>query len=347
MPSKAKLTTRSLSTTSVSTDTIPKNASLTNSELDSNFLNLRDQTIAISDGSNSTDIEAGETITFSGASVSGNTVTITGGSGTDLQSIVVEDDGNYGIGNSVHRLRNTEGPLMLDATGFDSGSNWEGIWLAHNKIYVGQNSTNNDFTPGGNTGSPAQIVNAEGGDISLIDSGNGGVIIRGPNTTSGNAGRIELTPSGSGQVKIDNHLWPSTLGNNGQLLVTDGSGGLGWTNPSSASWSATYTLTDPGSSSTLNIDFNNGQTQKITFGSSTDSVTIATPSNLPSGRPMYLIVCSDNLSWTNFTMPGYHNEQGNSSYAVGSSGDQRRIFTIFYDGSDYYATSSNSLLLNP
>jgi hypothetical protein len=78
MPAKAKLTTRSISTTTVTTDSVPKNASLTNSELDSNFLNLRDQSIAISDGTTTTDIEAGETITFSGASVSGNTITVAG-----------------------------------------------------------------------------------------------------------------------------------------------------------------------------------------------------------------------------------------------------------------------------
>lgn len=39
---KAKLVTRSASTSSVTTDSIPKNAGLTNAELDSNFLNLRD-----------------------------------------------------------------------------------------------------------------------------------------------------------------------------------------------------------------------------------------------------------------------------------------------------------------
>jgi hypothetical protein len=86
MPTKAKLTTRSISTTTVTTDSIPKGTGLTNAELDSNFLNLRDQSIAISDGTTTTDIEAGETITFSGATVAGNTVTISGGGGglTDL-----------------------------------------------------------------------------------------------------------------------------------------------------------------------------------------------------------------------------------------------------------------------
>jgi hypothetical protein len=82
MPSKAKLVTRSASTTSVTADSIPKGSGLTNAEIDSNFLNLRDQSIAITDGVTTTDIESGETITFSGASVTGNTVTIAGGNET-------------------------------------------------------------------------------------------------------------------------------------------------------------------------------------------------------------------------------------------------------------------------
>jgi len=70
-------------------DSIPKGSGLSNAELDSNFINLRDQTISITDGSTSTDIQAGETITFSGASVLGNTITISPtGSGI---SNVVED----------------------------------------------------------------------------------------------------------------------------------------------------------------------------------------------------------------------------------------------------------------
>ena len=83
MPAKAKLTTRSISTTTVTTDSVPKNASLTNAELDSNFLNLRDQTIAISAGGNSSDVTAGQTITVTGTggisvSQSNRTVTIDG-----------------------------------------------------------------------------------------------------------------------------------------------------------------------------------------------------------------------------------------------------------------------------
>ena len=91
MPAKAKLTTRSTATTTVTADNLAKGTELSFNEADSNFINLRDQSIAISDGVTTTDIEAGETITFSGASVSGNTVTITGGGGS-TGLIFVGDD---------------------------------------------------------------------------------------------------------------------------------------------------------------------------------------------------------------------------------------------------------------
>lgn len=70
MPSKAKLITRDISTTTVTVDSIPKGSGLTNGELDSNFLNLRDQSIGLK-GSDSTvfDIKAGDTVTFTNATI--------------------------------------------------------------------------------------------------------------------------------------------------------------------------------------------------------------------------------------------------------------------------------------
>ena len=84
MPNKAKLTTRERSSSNVSSDNLNKGSELSFAEVDSNFINLRDQSIAISDGSTTTDIDAGETITFSGASVSGGSSS-SGGNLGDLQ----------------------------------------------------------------------------------------------------------------------------------------------------------------------------------------------------------------------------------------------------------------------
>ena len=102
MPYKPKITTRGISTTTVSTDSIPKNAALTNDELDSNFLNIRDASIGIaSDDSTVIDIGLGNTLRVVGAggtttAVSGQTLTITGSStgGNSFSTIAVNGQSN-------------------------------------------------------------------------------------------------------------------------------------------------------------------------------------------------------------------------------------------------------------
>ena len=76
---KAKLTTRSLSSTAVTSDNIPKNNGITASELDSNFLNLRDQAWRIrADDSTQHEVSADTQVTFTGATVtsSGGDLTV-------------------------------------------------------------------------------------------------------------------------------------------------------------------------------------------------------------------------------------------------------------------------------
>ena len=111
MPAKAKLTTRERTTSNVSSDNLNKGSELSHAEADSNFINLRDQTIAISDGSTSTDIEAGETITFSGASVSGNTVTVPTGAGMTI----VGDDSSGTLINGGETLKIAGGTNVTTA----------------------------------------------------------------------------------------------------------------------------------------------------------------------------------------------------------------------------------------
>jgi hypothetical protein len=83
MPNKAKLVTREVSTTTVTEDSLAAGEALSFSELDSNFLNLRDQSIGIK-GSDSTvfDIKAGDTVTFTNATITSDstgTFVATGG----------------------------------------------------------------------------------------------------------------------------------------------------------------------------------------------------------------------------------------------------------------------------
>ena len=89
MPAKAKLITRSATTTSVSSDNLNKGTALEFAELDSNLINLRDQTIGIvGDDSSGINIAAGDTLTIAGGTnvttaVAGNTCTITASGGSD------------------------------------------------------------------------------------------------------------------------------------------------------------------------------------------------------------------------------------------------------------------------
>lgn len=70
---KAKLVTRSETTTSVTTDTIPKNSGLTNAELDSNFINLRDQGWRLrADDSTQHTVTADTQVNFPNATITAN-----------------------------------------------------------------------------------------------------------------------------------------------------------------------------------------------------------------------------------------------------------------------------------
>tara|TARA_R110000868_G_scaffold4056_9_gene24777 strand:- start:704 stop:1048 length:345 start_codon:yes stop_codon:yes gene_type:complete len=87
MPTRAKLVTRTATTSSNSTENLNKGSKLTFTEMDSNFIELQNQSIGIvGDDSSGINISAGETIRFIGAggatiAVADDTVTITAGGG--------------------------------------------------------------------------------------------------------------------------------------------------------------------------------------------------------------------------------------------------------------------------
>lgn len=83
---KAKLVTRSATSSTVTADSIPKGSGLTNAELDSNFINLRDQGFRIrADDSTQHNVTADTQVTFTGATVtsSGGDLTIETGGGNE------------------------------------------------------------------------------------------------------------------------------------------------------------------------------------------------------------------------------------------------------------------------
>ena len=87
MPQRARLITRSTSTSTTSAENLNKGSALEFAELDSNLLELRDQTIGIvGDDSSGIDINAGDTLKIAGGTnvttaVVGDTVTITSSGG--------------------------------------------------------------------------------------------------------------------------------------------------------------------------------------------------------------------------------------------------------------------------
>ena len=84
-----------------------------------------------------------------------------------------------------------------------------------------------------------------------IKSTNGKVIIT---TTAGNSD-IEITPNGSGNVKLDGLSWPNADGSANQFLKTDGSGALSFAAPGGGAWEVvSSTVLTNGCSQTLDLN---------------------------------------------------------------------------------------------
>ena len=271
MPYKPKIVTRSISTTTVSADSIPKNAALTNDELDSNFLNIRDASIGIK-GTDSTvfDVKAGDTVTF------------------------------------------TNGVITSDSTGIF--------------VNAGGGSTG-DVTFTGRAMSGVTSINGYGDAINNLFS---------ITATANNLGGTQINISGLGRL-------PSATPNGTNInnyLKNDGYGNVTWSTISSGADSVGhYALSDPGSNSTLNLDFNNGGMQSVTFAG--DVITIAAPTNMSAGYVMYLITKSSRAGSSNVYFPTYFNPYGNGAFGVGNG--QIVLWTIFYNGTDYIVTGSGNL----
>lgn len=216
MPAKAKLTTRERTTSNVSSDNLNKGSELSFAEADSNFFNLRDQTFAISDGSTSTDIEAGETITFSGASVSGNTVSITGGSLGDLtasgSTITAPSNANLRLQTSGTGEVEVHDSFIVSQTG--SANETQG------EIFRAQSAANQDFTVD---------INHNG---QATQSGNNFSVYGTDGQSVGGNVPFQVRLNEQANVKINGILYPSSDGTNGQMIITDGSGNLSFSSTS-------------------------------------------------------------------------------------------------------------------
>ena len=280
MPTKAKLTTRERTTSNVSSDNFNKGSELSFAEADSNFINLRDQSIAISDGSTSTDIEAGETITFSGASVSGNTVTVPTGAGIT----VVGDDSSGTLINGGETLKIAGGSNVTTAMSGDtltitsSGGGGSGLGShleVKDNTTIHAINTNDDLTLEANgtgkiiaegnfrcTGS-VEITNSIDavdnvtvtGTVTANDFKTGQIDIDDNiiQTNLSNA-NLELKANGTGKVQISGLSYPTSDGSNGQVLQTDGAGNLSFVNQSGGGGSTGDLTIDTYSNSDFGVD---------------------------------------------------------------------------------------------
>lgn len=249
MPSKAKLTTRGLTTTTVTTDSIPKNASLTNAELDSNFLNLRDQSWAIqADDSTLYEVPAGTQVNFDGATITSDA----------NGNIVVSDIGGGGTGNIQFLDRTMTGINSIQAVGDSINNNFtitvspynntgtakiviQGLGELPNQTPVNGNNYNQFLRTNGQGAVSWANPNISLGSGTIADPGSGGSITPDFSTNkmltcnfgSGNSGTVTVnSPTGLGagefavliftqkastytNISMPNYYWPYGTGSIG------------------------------------------------------------------------------------------------------------------------------------
>lgn len=196
MPYRAKLTTRQETTSQYpNTDNLAKGSELDFDEADSNFLNLRDQSIGIADDTSTViDVGMGNTLTVTGTggiatSVSGQTLTIDGtsvsGGGTTLGNLQVNDTDLSPI--------TTNDSLTITANGTGN------ITLSGNAITINGNT----ITAKNEAGTETLITANQNGAVELyydnnkkLETVSGGVTITGTlntHTIPGGTGTLALT----------------------------------------------------------------------------------------------------------------------------------------------------------
>jgi hypothetical protein len=226
MPSKAHIITRSASTSSVSS-TSTKGSELTFAELDSNLINLRDQSFAlVGDDSSGINVQGGDTIKVAGAN--GIAVTATGSTITvDGNAIQLGD--LTATGSTLQSPSNADLVLEPGGTGeihlkTDSGST----------VKVGDNTTHVfwDFIPASgilrfNTNSTGSLFldHNSGGNIEIASSNDGYIKISPASTepTMFGSGSHNGTISSNGAHDLILNTNSGT--NSGSITLTDGADG--------------------------------------------------------------------------------------------------------------------------
>lgn len=172
----------------------------------------------------------------------------------DLYQIASSNPSTDGGGNSL-----AEGDLYFNTSADElkvwNGTAWQGgvtatgnFAVVTGNTWTGDNKYNDGVKTLIGTGSDLEVFHAS--DVNNIKSVNGKIVLQ---TTAGNAD-IEVTPHGSGKVKLDGLSWPTADGSASQVLQTNGSGVLSFA-----------TIAGGGATGT---DYNDGV--KVRFGTDND-----------------------------------------------------------------------------
>ena len=248
MPSKAKLTTRSISTSTVTADNLNKGSGLTNVELDSNFLNLRDQTIGIvGDDSTGIDVKAGDTIKIAGTqnittAVSGDTLTITG---PNLSSYATETYVDTAVSNLVDSAPaaldtlNELAAALCDDENFATTITNSLASKVNNTdtglIVVGDDSTGTSFTVGETVkiAGTGGITTSVTGDTLTVDGSGiivggdiGDLTVVGSSIIGPSNAPIIVIPSGTGYITLESNVVKIGQDNTNVLLSSNGRGDI-------------------------------------------------------------------------------------------------------------------------
>jgi len=219
---------------------------MTNDELDSNFLNIRDASIGIAaDDSTVIDIGLGNTLKVIGAggtttSVSGQTLTITAGSATTGDLTLTGSTISAPSNANLKLTTSGTGAVEIHDANFIISDPGAGNEAQGEIARIG--ATQVDFNHNGNQNSTFSIYGNDG-------QASGAVI------------PFQVDMSQQAQVRINNMLFPTTTGSNGQVLTTNGSYTLSWqTPPSLGNLTVTnYTISSGGA--LLRLDAGSAQIQ--------------------------------------------------------------------------------------
>jgi hypothetical protein len=199
-----------------------------------------------------------------------------------------------------------------------------------------------------------------GGEVTIGTESNSAILLG-----SGADANIALAPNGTGKVVVSGQAFPNADGTSGQVLSTNGSGVLAWSTPAAAGIANVVEDTTPqlggeldGQGNTVsNVNFKDYKETVFSLGTTSGTIT----PNVANGN-VQSITLNGNLTFSAFTSP----EAGQSLTLIINTGGTGRtltstmkfaggsktisttattdIITVFYDGSNYWASLSKDFI---